>query len=413
MGLGLTSVALTGAPGWIETDLLTPGEVRLCMGLLALRVALAFPHSVYQSVLLGSDRQVLGSSLNAMAALTSAVGGVVAVLAFGSVIAFYASEAIIAGLYLFVFRRHGYGVLPPGSASFHASEIRGLLSISLALMWTSGIGLLLSTLDRLFVTAMLPVASLGVYTLAVMGGRLVSLFYNPYLQAAYPPMCRIARTGSAEDQARDLARNQAVLLLIAAAAGLPLCGFAPEVLTLWVGEAAVVRDGAPVLSVYVAGSLMIGFAAVLYQWQTATGRTGVAVRFNAAALLWFPVALAVLISRMGLLGAALAWALYGALAWITNLLTTFGGDALPARYLRTSLRTTLLALLPAVMFTLIARLVADFWFSDALWSRTACGVLAGQCGGGAAWVAVRPYLTRRAAPASLVAQPVAHTAGLD
>ncbi|MBA3295369.1 MAG: oligosaccharide flippase family protein [Acidobacteria bacterium] len=388
----LAGLALTTGSRWVKTEILTPREVTICLILLACRVALAFPHSVYQSVLMGTERQVRGSLLNAALALTSAAGGIFVTLVFGTVTAFYASEAITAGIYLLVYRHVAFSVLPSAPARFDVGEIRSVIGISLALMWTSGIGLLLSTLDRLFVSALLPMTSLAVYTIAVMGARVVTLFYNPFLQAAYPQMCRLVRTGSADEQARDLARNSSVVLLIAAAIGVPLCGFAPEVLALWVGDAAVVRAGAPVLSVYVAGSLLIGLASVMYQWQTATGRTAVAVLFNAAALVWFPIALAALISGGGLPGAAVAWAAYGGLAWVTNLFTTFGHNALPVRYLHASLKMTVLALAPAVLLTIGARLAADAWFSDLLWARTMCGVAAGFCGAVAAIVVVRPHL---------------------
>ena len=414
IAIALGTFALTAGSSWVKSDAITPSEIRICLVLLAARVALAFPHSVYQSLLIGTERQVLGSALNAGLALTAAAGGVGAVLVFDSVTAYYASEAIVAGLFLAVYRRAAYGVLSSGPLRADLTEVRNLMGISLALMWTSGIGLLLSTLDRLFVTAMLPVASLAVYTVAVMGGRLVMVFYNPFLQAAYPQMCRMVRSGSPDDQARDLARNHAVLLLIAAGAGVPLCGFAPEVLALWIGDPAVTQAGAPVLSVYVAGSLMLAFASVLYQWQTAAGRTGVAVRFNTVALVWFPIALALLISRIELLGGAIAWALYGALAWITNLLTTYGHRALPLRHMYVSVRTTVLALAPAVIFTLVARLAADQALADCLWGRAACGAGAGLCGAGVAFAVVRSQLvTRGAASSSHLSRPAFHAAGPD
>jgi O-antigen/teichoic acid export membrane protein len=382
--LVLGTVAVTLGPRWVETHDLPPGTVTICLVLLALRVSVAFPHSVYQSVFMGTERQVLGNGLNAALALTSAAGGVVAVLLFGSVVAFYASEAINAVAYLLVLRYFAFSVLPPSPASFDGGEIRGLMGVSVALVWTNGIGLLLSNLDRLIVSAVLPVASLAVYTLAVMGGRLVTLFYNPFLQASFPRMCQVARRGSLEEQTRDVLRNAAVLVVVAAAVGVPLAVFSAEVLALWVGDPAVVRVGAPVMSVYVVASLLIAFASVFYQWQTATGRTGIAVRFNGIALVWFPLLVWTLTSRAGLLGASIAWAVYGALAWVSNLVATFGRDGLPVNVLRAYLRLTVLALAPAVLCTIISRLVADSWFGHSLVARAVCGAVAGTCGGLAA-----------------------------
>ncbi|HXG70637.1 MAG TPA: oligosaccharide flippase family protein [Gemmatimonadaceae bacterium] len=381
LAVALGLVAQTVGPRWIRTEAFSSETVRICLLWLAVRVSLAFPHSVYQSAFLGLQRQVLGNVLNAAIALTSAAGGLVAVLVFDSVIAFYISECVNAAVHLIILRTVAFRILPDGPAQFDRGEVRALLRISLALIWTNGIGLLITNLDRLAVTAVLPLASLGAYTVAVMGGRLVTLLYNPYLQAVYPQTCHVALHGTIQDQTRDLLRSAAVLAVLAAACGFPLSVFSAEILTLWVRDAGMVRTGAPAMAIYVIGSLSVAFAAVFYQWQTATGRTGFAVRFNTIALFWFPPLLWTLVSLAGLQGAALTWAVYGLAAWIGNVLATFRPGALPVQTRGPYLRLMFTALMPAVLLTAAARAVADAWFADALWGRIACALTAGLLSG--------------------------------
>lgn len=404
MAAALAAAALTAGPRWIRTEHLSPAIVTACLVLLAIRAALAIAQSVYQAVFVGTERQVLGSTLNAAAALVSAAAGVVAILSFRSVVAFYAAEVATAAVFLMTLRRYAWRTLPDAPAAFEGREIRNLLGISLALIWTSGVGLLITNLDRLVVSAALPVSALAVYTVAVMGGRLVQLVFNPFLQAAYPRMCRVARSESSEEQVRDLLRNAAVMVVGAAAVALPLAAFAGEVLAVWVRDPHVVREGAPVLAVYSFGSLLIALASVFYQWQTATGRTGVAVTFNAIALLWFPPLLWALVARTGLVGAAIAWAIYAALTWITTLVSTFRQGRLPQSGLQQYLRLTAAGLAPAIAATLVFRVVASTWFPEDLWIRTACAALAGASGGAAALAIGWPHIRRvRDAPAPPVA----------
>ena len=388
------AIAIAAVPGGraLATPAVPAAAATACLLLLAARVAFAFPHSVYQSVLAGAERQVLGSGLNAAMALTSAAAGVAAVLIGGSVAAIYAAEALTAVVFLVVFRAAAYRVLPPAPARFERGEIAGLAGISLALMWTSGVGLLVANLDRVFVTALLPVSALAIYTIAVLGGRAVTLLVSPFLQAAYPATCRVAASGSPDQQAANLLRNAAVVAVIVAGAGLPLCAFAAEALAVWVRDAAVAERGAPVMSIYVAGSLMIAAASVLYQWQTATGRTRPAMLFNLAALAWFPVVLWGAMATWGLRGGAAAWALYGALAWVTNLWTTVAAGALPRRWLGDYLAMTAIAVAPALVLTVMARLAADAWLGGSLPGRLACAAGAGAGGGLAALVVVAPRL---------------------
>jgi hypothetical protein len=120
---------------------------------------------------------------------------------------------------------------------------------------------------------------------------------------------------------------------------------------------------------------------VFYQWQTATGRTGFAVRFNTIALFWFPGLLWALVSRTGLLGAAMTWAVYGVAVWIGSVLATFRTGALPVRARATYSWLMLICLVPAALFTAAARVAADVWFSEALWGRVACALTAGLLSG--------------------------------
>jgi O-antigen/teichoic acid export membrane protein len=381
LALALGALAVTVGPRWIHTGAFPPETVRICLVLLAVRVSLAFPHSVYQSAFLGLQRQVLGNALNAAIALTSAAGGIAAVLVFDSVVAFYVSECVNAAVHLLILRTIAFRILPEARGRFDRGELRAILGISIALIWTNGIGQLIANLDRLAVAAVLPVASLGVYTVAVMGGRLVSLLYSPYLQAVYPQTCQIALHGSVQDQTRDLLRSAAVLAVLAAACGLPLSLFSAEILTLWVRDADIVRAGAPAMAIYMIGSLAVAFAAVFYQWQTATGRTGFAVRFNTIALFWFPALLWAMVSRIGLTGAAITWAVYGVAVWMGSVIATFRPGALPVEARGTYARLMLISLVPAALLTAAARLTADAWFPDWLWGRVACAMTAGILNG--------------------------------
>lgn len=388
----LAALAIMVGPAWLRPERLPDSTVTTCLILLAVRIAVAFPHSVYQAVFIGTERQVLGSGLNAALALTSASANVAAVLVFGSVVAFYAAEILTAAAFLLIFRTAAFRILPGGPARFDGREVRRLASISLALMWTSGIGLLLSNLDRLVVTTLVPVASLAVFTVAVMGARLITLVGGPFLQATYPRMCRTARDGTPAEQARDLLRNAAVMNVVVAGVGLPLMAFAPEILDVWIGRPDVVAAAAPVMSIYAGGAALIAMASVLYQWQTAAGRTSIAVTFNGAALLVFPVGLWLLVGRAGLAGAAAAWAGYGAAAWLTNVLATFRAGALTTRAGRSYLAMTVLALGPAVLAIAGGRLAASAWLDGHLAGRVACGAAAAAVASLVAFAAGRSWI---------------------
>lgn len=359
-GLGLLAVTLGSR--WIQAETIPDRIVVACLGLLAVRVALAFPHSIYQSVFIGTERQVRGNVLNALLAVTSAAAGVAAILIFHSVLAFYVSEVVCAGVFLVVLRYSAFAALPDGPAAVDLSQVRALLVASTDLIWTNGIGLLFSSLDRVMVSAMLPVAALAVYTAAASAARAVGLGMNPFLMAAYPRSCRVAATGSLDQQRQNLLRAAAVVAALGAAVAVPLSAFSVDVLRLWLRDGDLARAGAPVVSIHVLGSLLIGFGTVLYQWQMATGATRFGARFNALALLWFPAALWVLVLRHGLAGAAMAWFVYALAAWGYHMAITFRPAALGPSTGRAYLGIVGAAVGPVVAIVAVARLAVDRLF---------------------------------------------------
>ena len=364
LAAAFAALALTVGPHWIRTSTIPQQTVVTCLGLLALRVALAFPHSVYQSVFIGTERQVEGNVLNGLLALASVAANVTAILIFGTVVALYVSEVVTAGVFLIVFRSRAFAALPPGPQAFDPLEVRSLLRGSADLVWTNGIGLLITTLDRIVVSAVLPVAALGVYTASASAARAVSLGLNPFLMAAYPRTCRIAEVGSVEQQRDDLLRAATVVAAFGAAITLPLSAFSVDVLTFWLRDATLAQAGAPVLTIYGFGSLAIGLATVLYQRQMATGATRFGARFNTVALLWFPFALWFLVAWLGLTGAALAWLIYALSALVYHVVVTFRGDGLGTSGRSAYFRAVTGAVVPVVAIVAAARVLADKLFQQ-------------------------------------------------
>ena len=115
----------------------------------------------------------------------------------------------------------------------------------------------------------------------------------------------------------------------------------------------------PVLAIYALGSLTIGLATVLYQRQMAVGATRFGARFNAVALLWFPIALWFLVARLGLSGAAAAWLIYALAAWLYHIVVTFRDNTLGSAARSAYLRAVVTALLPVAAVVAAARVAAD------------------------------------------------------
>lgn len=365
---------------WVRTDTIEPSTVVWCLWLVALRLGLAFPASVYQSALLGAQRQVLFNSLSAVFSLLAALAGVTVVLIWQSVTALYASDVAIHACSVWAMRRYAVGALPAAHAgadvSFDRAQVRQFAGLSAGLLWTNGIGLVLTQLDRVLLSRVQAIAALGIYTAGIAGGRLLSLCYLPFLTAVYPQTCALAAAGPGPILADHLLRNVRVVAAICLACGLPIAWFPGEVLAAWTRNASVVQGGATVMTVYVLASLCLAQATPLWQLQVALGDTRHGVVFNTLAAFWYPPALWYLVGLRGLDGAALAWLVYCVLAWVyhAGVTATLIGDR---RWLPRYLRVMSGAVLAAVVITGGARYAADLCCQGALMLRVA---LAGGSG---------------------------------
>lgn len=308
----------------LESNSVDTSVVRVCLLILAVRLAALFPSSVYQATLLGSRHQLLLNVINSVVLLVVATSTVVAVVITRSVIALYVTDLAISAVALVVLRRYGWRATQAqrGARLMTRPELRSLARMSAGLAWTQAVGMLTRQLDRLVVGAVTSLASLGVYSAGIAVGRLLSLSYNPYLTAVFPESCAIARDRP-EHLSDHLIRNTRVVALTSFGVGVPLALCGEEVLTVWLGPGRVVDDGYPVLVVYVVGSMLLALADTIYQVHTAAGSTRSGVLVNTAAAVWLPLLMLGLVTQVGIIGAAITWTVYAATTWLWFIAFTY------------------------------------------------------------------------------------------
>jgi O-antigen/teichoic acid export membrane protein len=378
-GIGLLlGVVLLGFSGFISTDWLhvttiSEADVRLCLMLIAIQIATTFPNSVYSGVLVGTQRQVLQNSVSITLTIITSIASVIVVFMWQSVVFFYLVNTLFACVGIGIVRYYALRGLPAKADSepprFHWPDIKQIGGLAGGLMWVHAIGLVIVQLDRIFISALLPLAALGVYTASAAGGRLMLMSCSPYNTASYPQLCQAARQSKPRLLQTQIIRNTKVIAIISLAIGLPIAFFAEEILTVWTRNEEVVRDGAGVMALYVFGNIFNNSAGVLYQAQTALGKVKYNVWFNSVAALWFPAVLWFMIQSMGLSGAALAWVVYGLASWLYHMVITLG-ILLSGKNLRAYFQP--LALTVAVS---VAIMVGTHWLAEVSFPTSDLGQL--------------------------------------
>jgi O-antigen/teichoic acid export membrane protein len=205
--------------------------------------------------------------------------------------------------------------------------LRPLLSYGGWLSISNFLAPLLVYADRFVVGSVLGMSYVSYYTApqeaisrgAVLPGALVT--------ALFPTLATLDASGARERVRELCVRAIKSLLLIMTPALLIIFVFAPQLLQLWMG-ADFASHSVGVLRIFCAGILVNSIAYVPFVLLQGLGRPDVTAKLHLLELPFYAAALAILLPRMGLAGAALAWSfrlfldacfLFGAASWLEML----------------------------------------------------------------------------------------------
>ncbi|HET8773573.1 MAG TPA: oligosaccharide flippase family protein [Thermoanaerobaculia bacterium] len=359
------------AAHWLETSM-PAGEALMALRAAGLRIGLAFPFAVYYVVLQALQRQVQLNSILSVGAVVSAAGAAVAVALTSSVTGYTLADGLTTLVTVLVLSRLVRSHAAHGR--FQLAELSRLWRMSLSLVWVHGVGVMIKQLDRIIMSKLLPLASLGVYSAGTAGGRVMPLVYAPFTSAVYPQTCAIAVRGDDDAFAAHVIRNATAVFVFSLGAALPAAFFPADLLLAWTRNASIAAGGAGAMVIFVIAAVFNAGTHTLYQSHVAKGLTAPAVRLNTFSIFWFPLALWGLVARFGVAGAAGAWLLYSVTTWLYYLWTT---PALTGRKRLTYLRKLVLVTAAAVPAAAAARWLAVEFFGQNLWLRVSCAIAAG------------------------------------
>lgn len=306
----LALVAPAVAPHWLNVASLSPADVRGALALMGAALPALVVRGFYLAGLNGLQRQsvanlvVLGGTLARALGTVGALTGLaptVIVFFTTQLVLFYVEAAVLAG----VLRR----CLPPAASHgrVRPTTLRPVLAFSAGMAGTMLLGLALMAMDQVILSAVLPLAEFGYYTLAVAGAGALGQVVHPVTTAVYPRFSQLFERGDTRGAADDYHFFSQLVAIVVLPLGALLVIFPDEVLRLWTRDAAVVRHTAIVLSLRALGTALNTLMHVPHVVQLAFGWSTLGVRINAVAVLVMAPATVVLSLVGGAPGVALAW----------------------------------------------------------------------------------------------------------
>lgn len=319
LGAG-AALALMGASPWIaahwvRVEHLSAGDVRDALLLMAVAVGLQLPFAVYQAGLLGLQQQGILNGILIAAGFMRGAGAIVLLTYWSRTIEcfFYWQvfvvivQVCVARVYFW--RRLG---LPAGQARVRPSAIFPLWRFARDMAAIGVSSAILTQMDKLVLSKMLPLSTFGYYSLASVIAGVPVLLAMPFHNALYPRFTQLVEAGDTSaltDLYHTGCQTLAVLLFPVAAT---VALFSKPLLMLWTHNPAVADNTAMLVTILVVGSAFLGSVAIPYALQLAYRWTKLPLYVNVVAVCVLFPSLVALASKYGAPGAAAVWVVLNA-----------------------------------------------------------------------------------------------------
>lgn len=282
---------------------------------MGLTIAVQFPTGLYSGCLNGLQRQVALNVANILGS-TLRSGGAVLVLWLISptVEAFFIWQALGAVAMLVALRvLFAQGLrgtpIPYGFSWQSLVRVRHFLGGMGAI---NVLALLLTQLDKLVLSSVLPIAAFGYYSLAWMLGTVIYRLTFPVFNAYYPKITQLLEQGKADALFTTYRQACELMAVVVVPISLWLAFFSQDILLLWTRNTTLAHDASGALSVIALGTLCNAFMHIPYAMQLAHSYTRLALAQNIAAVIVLAPLTWYLATHFSLTAAALPWLLVNA-----------------------------------------------------------------------------------------------------
>jgi O-antigen/teichoic acid export membrane protein len=312
LGIGLIFMAPWIVDSWLNLQHIGRDVAEDAVRLMGAALVLQWPAAYYRGCIVGLQKQI---GLNAIsAAMATARSGGAAIVLWGlapTIRAFFAWQVVASFVNVVVLRSYLWRTMPAGPSRpiFNIHSVRRLGNFAAAVGLTNVFGLVLSQMDKIILSKVLPLSQFGYYTLAATLSGLIYQFIGPVFNAFYPRITHVVSLGRNPDIARlyHLACQTMAISVIPVA--MLMVFFGKDMVWVWTGNSDLAANIQWVIALLAVGTMCNGLMTIPYALQLANAWTHLALRQNIVAVCLLAPLIYIFATRFGLLGAAAAWPL--------------------------------------------------------------------------------------------------------
>ncbi|HUE95684.1 MAG TPA: oligosaccharide flippase family protein [Longimicrobiaceae bacterium] len=302
------------ARAWIHPEGLTRSSVETSIRLMGVMLGLQIPFWLYRGGLFGLEQHVILNAVTVGAAAFRHAGAAAILLLISPTVEAYfrwsiaavALQTMLGGAALW----SAMGGRFP-SARFRLPLLVRSASFTAAISINALVAPVLGQIDKIVLSAAIPLAGFGVYSLAWTLAAALWMLISPVTTAVFPAFARLTEEKNEAELSRlyhSLA--QGVTALVAPIA-MVLLFFPGEIVFLWSGDPDTAARAAGVLRNLAIGTTLTGVASLPITLQMAAGMPRLVLLTNLAAVCALVPAALLIAPRFGGEGMALLWVALG------------------------------------------------------------------------------------------------------
>ncbi|KQV77719.1 hypothetical protein ASC64_02520 [Nocardioides sp. Root122] len=291
---------------------LQAADVTSAIRLMFCCVAAQLLASAFASCLHGLLRQVRATVSEVVWATTRAVTAwAFGMLTGGDVVAFFAGFFVVDIGYAFALRLQAFAALERDARTPWSigglRDLRILAAMSLGVSVTSIVYFFNTQIDRVAIGKVLGLADLGAYNLAAALAQVPIVLTTAVAVTAFPVFVRVFHRDGRQGLGELVLRVGRPLSWVVATLAAHLSVFAPEILTVWLGDASLGAELRWVAFGLIGGSAMLALQQLTYEALLAQSVTRVNLVMSLSMLPYSVVATPLLVGNFGLVGGAFSW----------------------------------------------------------------------------------------------------------
>jgi O-antigen/teichoic acid export membrane protein len=313
VALGVLAASGWLASSWVQAERLSHNTIAQAFTVMGIVAAFQCLESLYMSVLTGLQRQVLQNAILGFFATLRAVGAVTVLMWVSpTLIAFFVWQGIVSLGSVVTLVACVYRVLPrsAGGSQFSWPALIAVREYAAGIAGITFVALLLTQVDKVLLSHLLPLEVFGQYTLAAIVAGSLSVLSTPIGAALHPHLTELVARNDEVSTRLCFHQNAQLLSVLVGSAAAMLIVFCDRILLHWMHDLALVERVTPLLRVLTVGAMLNAVISLPYLLQLAHGWTSLTLRLGFAAVAVLVPAIPMVVPRYGAIGAAWVWTVF-------------------------------------------------------------------------------------------------------